>query len=108
MLQLCSNLQDALGHKKKALGLQCELDLEVKWRQHAETVLCEERLTLKCLKDQVNYYKNCLTSTLKHRNVDIESQVVGKNATNVLCEKIFEAFGVMKGSHAETRAAKLL
>ena len=106
--QLCHNLQDALRHKEKSLGLQCEIELEVKRRKHAEDALREERLTSKCLKDQVNYYKKCLTSTLKYRNVDVESQDAGKNVTNILCDKIAKAFGVRKGTHAETRVAKLL
>jgi len=107
MQQICSNLQDALRYKEKSLGLQCELELEVKRRQVAEDALREGRLISKRLKDQVNYYKKCLTSTLKRRNVNVESQDSDRNVT-VLCKKIAEAFGVMKGSHAETRVAKLL
>jgi 5-formyltetrahydrofolate cyclo-ligase len=58
MQQICSNLQDALRYKEKSLGLQCELELEVKRRQVAEDALREGRLISKRLKDQVNYYKN--------------------------------------------------
>lgn len=46
-----------------------------------------------------------ITSTSKHKNADIESQIAERNATGVLCEKNAEAFGLIKGVCAEPRVA---
>ncbi|MFN9982222.1 MAG: hypothetical protein ACK53Y_20005, partial [bacterium] len=54
----------------------------------------------------VLYYKTSLSSTLAKKNaIDTDNDI---NSFDCLVDQIKNAFGVMKGAHPSTKAAKLL
>ena len=66
----------------------------------------EEQKKVQRLCNQVLYYKTSLSSTLAKKNaIDTDNDI---NSFDCLVDQIKNAFGVMKGAHPSTKAAKLL
>lgn len=108
ILKLTTNLRQALVEKNKCLALEAHVKSEQMRRMKAEDALREEKLVTKKLRDQVMYYKKCLALVLEKKNVAVTMHAGDKTSLDCLVERIEDAFGIMKGAHAATKAAKLL
>ena len=108
ILKLTSNLQDDLVDFSKLYAAEAQLKLEEEQRLKAEEALQREKLINKRYRDQICYYKRCLSMVLDWKNVVVNKISECLNSMDFLVNRIEEAFGVMKGAHSVTKAAKLL
>jgi len=102
--QLISSERERLEGQCQLRAAQSMLVIEKKNRELVEEALNEEKLTSKRLKDQVYYFRQ----QLKH---ELEKKTKCSNtAENMdrLCERIEEAFGLMKGMKSKGKASKLM
>ncbi len=100
--QLTSNLQDALVEKSKYLALESQFNFEQKRRMQAEEALQEEKLVTKRLRQQITYYKKHFCQLLQQKNVVDANHSGSLTSLDSLCERIEDAFDIMKGAHAIT------
>jgi hypothetical protein len=106
--QLTSNLQDDLVEKSKYLALESQLNMEQKQRIQGEETLQVEKLITKRLRQQITYYKKRLCQLLQQKNVVDVNHSGSSTSIDSLCKRIEDAFGIMSGAHAITKAAKLM
>jgi hypothetical protein len=102
----CSLQSQLTIEKSKSLALECQLSIEQKRRVEAEEAIVEEQKKVKRLRNQVLYYKTSLSSALAKRNAIVTDG--DKSSFDSLVDQIENAFGIMKGAHPSTKAAKLL
>jgi hypothetical protein len=108
IVKLTSNLQDALVEKRKLLGLEAQVNISEEKRAEAEKALGEEKILTKNLWNQLSYCKKCLAFLAECRNVVTIKESEMATSLDGLISKIEDVFGVMKGAHNATKAAKLL
>ncbi len=73
--------------------------------KNLEKSLEEESINVKHLQSQVSYYREQLMKELNKHSL---SNCSDMDAVNALCERIEQAFGILKGARGETKAIRLL
>jgi hypothetical protein len=73
--------------------------------KNLEKSLEEESINVKRLQSQVSYYREQLMKELNKHSL---SNCSDMDAVNALCERIEQAFGILKGARGETKAMRLL
>jgi len=99
---------ERIKNSKKEESFKMEIESERRARVRNEELLKQEKIMTKRLKTQTEYYRSRLNRELERRGVSVPSEKNSKSMLDQLCDRIEEAFGVMKGAHNETKAAQLL